>query len=422
MLIQSFFPAVGGAERQALELSRSLTDRGVAVTVITRRLPGTLPEEDMGGVRVLRLNCPGPGQAGTALFMAAVFFHLLRHRGAYDVVHVHLASSHAVAALLAARFTGVRTFVKLADGRAQNEITLSRGTLPGRLKLAFFRKANPSLMVLNTEVLDWLKEQPGFGGLRLIPFRNGVDTSRYSPPLYQEKLNAKTSLGLGNSRVFLFVGRLDPKKRVRELVELWAGIISEKAAGSEARLVIVGAGEETAAVGGTVAALGLSSSVVLAGMREDLRPYYRAADVFILPSIAEGLSNSMLEAMSCGLAILASRVGGAREAVAEGENGFLFDPLNRGELRARILKFIADPSLSVRMGERSREVAVSRYSMARVTDELLEIYAGARPAGRGARTNEPPAPQVSGAMPPGPGTDCGESPPGEDKCRPDPAA
>ncbi len=384
MLIQSFFPAVGGAERQALELSRSLTARGVAVTVITRRLPGTLPLEEMGGVRVLRLSCPGPGVLGTFMFMAGAFIHLLRKGSAYEVVHVHLASSHAVAALLASRFTGSRTFVKLADGKAQNEITLSRGTLPGRLKLAFFRTAKPSLMVLNTEVLDWLKGQPGFGGFRLIPFRNGVDTSRYSPPLYQEKLNAKAALGLGNSLVFLFVGRLDPKKRVRELVESWAGVLQEKGAGSEPRLVIVGTGGEAAAVGGAVEALGLSSSVLLAGMQEDLRPYYRAADVFILPSIAEGLSNSMLEAMSSGLAVLASRVGGAREAVAEGENGLLFDPLNRGELKGHILKFIAEPSLSVRMGERSREVAVSRYSMARVTDDLLDIYAGAEPAGHGA--------------------------------------
>jgi glycosyltransferase involved in cell wall biosynthesis len=379
MLIQSFFPAVGGAERQALELSRSLAARGVAVTVLTMRLPGTPAEETVDGVRVLRLRCPGPGYMRTFLFMAGAFFHLMRRKGGYEVVHVHLASSHAVAALLASRFTGSRTFVKLADGKAQNEITLSRATLPGRLKLAFFKKANPSLMVLNTEVLDWLREQPGFGGLRLIPFRNGVDTSRYSPPLYQEKLNAKAALGLGNSRVFLFVGRLDPKKRVRELVELWAGIVSEKGAAAEARLVVVGTGGEAAAVRKTVDALGLADSVSLAGMKEDLRPYYRAADVFILPSIAEGLSNSMLEAMSCGLAVLASRVGGAREAVAEGENGFLFDPLNRGELKAHIMRFIAEPSLSVRMGERSREVAVSRYSMARVTDDLLDIYAGAGP-------------------------------------------
>lgn len=379
MLIQSFFPAVGGAERQALELSRSLAARGVAVTVLTMRPPGAPAEETLDGVAVLRLSCPGPGPLRTFIFMVRVFFHLLRRGEAYDVVHVHLASSHAVAALLASRFTGSRTFVKLADGKAQNEITLSRATLPGRLKLAFFKKANPSLMVLNTEVLDWLREQPGFGGLRLIPFRNGVDTSRYSPPLYQEKLNAKAALGLGNSRVFLFVGRLDPKKRVAELVELWAGIVAEKGAASEARLVIVGAGGEAAAVRKTVDALGLADSVSLAGMREDLLPHYRAADVFILPSIAEGLSNSMLEAMSCGLAVLASRVGGAREAVAEGENGFLFDPLNRGELKAHIMRFIAEPSLSVRMGERSREVAVSRYSMARVTDDLLDIYAGAGP-------------------------------------------
>ncbi|KAF0126639.1 MAG: group 1 glycosyl transferase [Elusimicrobia bacterium] len=379
MLIQNFFPAVGGAERQALELSRSLAARGIAVTVITRRLPGTPSEEDIAGVRVLRLACPGPVRLSTFFFMIGAFFHLLRRRSLYDAVHVHMASSHAVSALLAARFTGKRTFIKLADGKAQNEITLSRKTFPGRLKLAFFRMSDPVFLVLNAEVLDWLRKQPGFEGLRLILFRNGVDTGRYSPPLYQEKLNSKSLLGLGNSQVFLFVGRLDPKKRVRELVELWAEIVSEKKTEVNARLVIVGSGGEEAAVRSAVGALGLSGSVVLAGMREDPRPYYMGADVFMLPSIAEGLSNSMLEAMSCGLAILASRVGGAREAVAEGENGFLFDPFSRQELKERMLRFLAEPSLAVKMGEKSREVAVSRYSMARVTEDLVQIYAGGDP-------------------------------------------
>ena len=82
----------------------------------------------------------------------------------------------------------------------------------------------------------------------------------------------------------------------------------------------------------------------------------------------------MLEAMSTGMAIMASRVGGAREAVKEGENGCLFDPFNRVEIKACLRSHLADKSLAVKMGERSREIAVKTYSMAKVTEELLEIY------------------------------------------------
>jgi glycosyltransferase involved in cell wall biosynthesis len=374
MLIQTFLPAIGGAEKQALELSRTLVLRGFRVTVVTRRISNTAAEENMDGVRVVRLSAAGSGALNSAGFMVKSFFYLLKSSAQYDIVHVHLASSHAVAALLAGKFTGKRTLVKLADGRAQNEITLSRKNFLGRMKLAFFRFTRPRLMVLNGEVFDWLKNSPEYGGLRLIQFRNGVDTLKYTPPLYHEKIKAKAALGLGNSLIVLFVGRLDPKKRIREFVEIWAEIFSEERIKPKMHFVIVGAGPEEGPVKEAVASLGLKESVTVAGMQSDLLPYYRAADIFILPSITEGLSNSMLEAMSCGLAIMASRVGGAREAVIEGESGCLFDPFNRQEIKEHLRKYLSDGSLAVKMGERSRDIAVKRYSMSKVADELLEIY------------------------------------------------
>ena len=374
MLSQTFYPAMGGSEKQALELSRSLAGRGLRVTVLTRQ-PGGLPaEEDMGGVLVRRLPVFGPRAVDSALFMLKSFFWLLAHRSEYDAVHVHLASSPAVAAVLAGRLTGRRTVVKLGGGRGVDEITLSQGTLLGRLKLAFFRAARPELLVMNGEVLAWLKGSPEFSGLRLRQFRNGVDTGRYTPLLYNEKINAKAAIGLDNAPVFLFVGRLSPEKRVKEFVETWAEVLSEEAVPPRVRLVIVGGGPEEAALRRAVADLGLSGSVTLTGPKTDLLPYYRAADVFILPSISEGLSNSMLEAMACGVAILASRVGGAKEAVIPGVSGCLFDPLNKTELKACLRGFIADRSLAVKMGEAARKTAVDKYSMARVADDLLAIY------------------------------------------------
>jgi len=375
MHIQTFYPAVGGAEKQALELSRSLVSRGITVTVLTRLAGNTAAEEVMGGVRVVRLRT-WPGSLDAFSFMVRSFFYLLKHSAEYDLVHVHLASSHAIAALLAAKFTGKKTLVKLADGKEQNEITLSRKNFPGRMKLKFFEFAKPRLLVLNGEVFDWLKNDLQFGGLPVLQFRNGVDTLKYAPLLYQEKINAKTALGLENVPVFLFVGRLDPKKRIKEFVELWAEIFSEEMTKPKMRLVIVGTGTEEGPIREAVASLGVRESVTLAGLQKDLLPYYRAADVFILPSIAEGLSNSMLEAMSCGLAIMASRVGGARDAVREGENGCLFDPFNRLEIKECLRRHISDRSLAVKMGEKSRETAVKTYSMSKVTDDLLEIYNG----------------------------------------------
>jgi len=374
MLSQTFHPQIGGSEKQALELSKALAARGARVTVLTRRPAGTPAEETVDGVVIKRFSSFGPRAVNSLVFMVKSFFWLLANRAAYGAVHVHLASSPAVAAVLAGRLTGRKTVLKLGGGRGVDEITLSQHTLLGRLKLAFFRAARPELLVMNGEVYAWLKNSSEFSGLKLRQFRNGVDTGRYTPPLYNEKINAKAALGLDNAPVFLFVGRLAPEKRVKEFLEVWAEVLSAEAAPPRVRLLIVGGGPEEAALKRAVADLGLGGSVTLTGPKTDLLPYYRAADVFILPSISEGLSNSMLEAMACGVAVLASRVGGAKEAVAPGVSGLLFDPLNRTELKECLRAHIGDRGLAVRMGEQARKTAVDKYSMARVADELLEIY------------------------------------------------
>ena len=374
MVSQTFHPVIGGSEKQAFEISKALAGRGVAVTVLTRRPPGQPGEETVAGMRIKRFACPGSGLLNSIFFMTRVFFWMLAHAAEYQAVHVHLASSPGVAAALAARLTGRRAVIKLGGGKGVDEISLSRKTFAGRLKLAFYRYARPELLVMNGEVLEWLKSTKEYSGFNLRLFRNGVDTGRYTPPLYNEKINAKTALGLDNSPVFLFVGRLSPEKRMKEFVEAWAELLGEETAPPKVRLVIVGGGPDAPALKKAVTDLGVAGSVTLAGPQEDLRPYYRAADVFILPSISEGLSNSMLEAMACGVAVLASRVGGARDAVLPGVSGFLFDPLNRGELKDCLRRHIADRSLAVKMGEQARRTAVEKYSMARVADDLLAIY------------------------------------------------
>ncbi len=374
MVSQTFFPVLGGAEKQAFELSKALVKKGLKVAVITRRTGGLPARETLEGVDIERFSTFGSGAVDSVVFMIKVFFYMLARRAEYEVAHVHLASSHAVAAVLAGRLTGKKIVIKLGRGRGLDELTLSQRTMAGRLKLKFFSLSGPEILVLSREAFAWLENSPEFQGLKPRLFRNGVDTGRYTPPLYQEKIAAKAAVGLENDTVFLAVGRLVPEKRMRELVELWAEVLAGGGTQPRIRLIIVGSGPEEKILKDAVRKLDLGQSVVLAGPKGDLLPYYRAADVFILPSLTEGMSNSMLEAMACGVAIMAGRVDGARDVISEGESGFLFDPLNSGEIKECLRRYAADPGLALRMGEKARATVVAGYSMARVADEILEIY------------------------------------------------
>ncbi len=373
MLIATFFPLIGGTEKQALSLAGSLVSRGIKVKVLTRRVKGTAGSQNMGGISVCRLTILGKGLLDSISFMLAGFFYLLKHASEYDVIHVHLASSPAIAAIIAGKLTGKKVIIKLGGGKGVDEISLSEKTISGRLKLKFFALTKPTLMVMNEDVLNWLKSTP-LKNLELIKFRNGVDTGKYSPLLYQEKIKAKNKLGFENKQIFLFVGRLSPEKRIKEFVEIWDELMRGENVSQKVHFIIVGSGPQEKELREAIRVFGLSDSLFLAGAQDDLLPYYQAADVFILPSVSEGLSNSMLEAMSCGLAILASGVGGAKEAVTEGVNGFLFDPFDKQKIKSHMGRFLDEDKLALRMGEKSREAVVKKYSMVKVVNELLKLY------------------------------------------------
>jgi glycosyltransferase involved in cell wall biosynthesis len=101
---------------------------------------------------------------------------------------------------------------------------------------------------------------------------------------------------------------------------------------------------------------------------------YAAADVFVLPSVSEGLSNALLEAMASGLAVLGSRVGGTAETVRPDVTGLLFGPQDGVELRRGIARFLSEPELGRRLGASARAQAVAEFAIDRVADEYKKMY------------------------------------------------
>lgn len=367
MLSPSFYPHLGGAEKQALELSKRLSVLGARVGVLTRRLPGLAAQEEIGGIAIRRVFCAGTGLVNSLTFLGAVFIRLILSRGDYDVVHVHLAGSPALAACLAGRLLGKKVVVKIGGGRGIGEIAASSRTFPGRIKLALLRRLAPVFIAVAEDLRREMLEAGMSGDIRVIP--NGVDIVRYRPATRTQKEALREPLGWGRGLRFLYVGRLAREKRLEAFIEAFAA-----AADGEARLMLVGAGPEEERLKEAVRERGLGNRVLLRAPEENIARVYASADVFVLPSVSEGLSNALLEAMASGLAVLASRVGGTPEAVEDGETGILFDPRDAKAAAAGIRKFISEPELARRFGAAAREDAVSRYSLERVAKRYLEIY------------------------------------------------
>jgi len=374
MVSASFHPHVGGAEKQALELSSALKDRGVAVRVLTRRLSGLPAADEVRGVPVERLWRAGGGLVDSMTFMASLFWRLLA--GApYDAIHVHLAGSPALAAALAGKLRGKRVFVKLGGGRGIGELAVSSKSAAGRLKLQALALLRPRFVAVTRELVVEAERYLGKGvSVHFMP--NGVDTRRYRPVPPEEKSALRARLGFPACLLFIYAGRLSSEKRLPDFVETWARATrgAPGAGRAKAHLVVVGDGPDRERIVESVHRSGAEDRVLLLPSRPDIELAYAAADVFVLPSISEGLSNALLEAMASGLAVLASRVGGAVEAVSDAESGFLFAPLDEAELIRQLDKLLAHPDLAAKLGQAARKTAVERYSLEKLAADYEKLY------------------------------------------------
>lgn len=175
--------------------------------------------------------------------------------------------------------------------------------------------------------------------------------------------------------VFLFLGRLERAKGIDELLPAFASYLAQ---GGRGRLRLAGDGD-AAAVRRRCEVLGIAAQVELLGWVEGAtkRAALAAADVFVLPSHVEGLPVAMLEAMHCGLAVLASAVGSIPETVADGREALLVPPGDGPALAAALLRLYREPALCEALAQAGQRLFAERYSMESIAPQLDAIYAQA---------------------------------------------
>lgn len=190
------------------------------------------------------------------------------------------------------------------------------------------------------------------------------------------------------------VARLDLQKgweylllAVRELCRSFAGI----------NVIIAGEGPDRAAIQSMVQNFGLQSHVLLAGQRNDMPAVYAAMDIFVLPSLNEGLPMTVLEAMASARPVIATRVGAVPSVVRDGETGLLVEPRDAAGLAKAISRLLADPDLRRRLGVRAREWVRQNYTSDAMAQKYRRMYeevlAGANNASA-AQVQLPKAPDV----------------------------
>ncbi len=203
-----------------------------------------------------------------------------------------------------------------------------------------------------------------------IPF--GVDIEKFKPAPKDPGLLTKHNLSL-EDKILLFVGSLDPAHYFKGLDVLLQTIY--KLQDASYKLIVAGDGSLRAHYEKFSKKLGISNAVRFVGKvsNEELPKYYNLADVFVFPSIdrSEAFGIALLEAMSCGKAVLASRLPGVRTLIQEGENGFLTNPVDTKDISPKIVKAF---NKSIDMGGKSREIILKNYERSLISTRLIRVF------------------------------------------------
>jgi glycosyltransferase involved in cell wall biosynthesis len=204
--------------------------------------------------------------------------------------------------------------------------------------------------------------------IKLLP--NGIEVDEFRPVTDAEKLRLRIQLGITRSLVVIYSGRLVPFKNVGGLLESWSTIYRDV----DAVLVIVGDGPLRSTLEAKCRYLGLASSVRFVGQQADVTPWYQVADVFALSSHYEGLSNSLLEAMSCGLPVASTSVSGSVDIFADVDIGELTAPGHAESMATSLARLLGDPARRAACGSRARDYAKAKYSIDSIAKATSALY------------------------------------------------
>ena len=372
----AYYPEISAAAVQCRAVAQRLRNRA-DLSVLTTAVTPSLPAFDrIEGVAVHRVVVDVRSARSKAIASIKLASSMLQQRGTYDVVHVHGFSQKNLPVSLLGRLLGKPVVLTLhTSGQDEPEVVKRRGAL------SYWAFTSPQLVMAVSPQLATLWQAAGLPADRLRTSPNGIDTSRFRPADEAERSVLRKSLGWPQDRqVVLFVGFFSRDKRPDLLFRAWR--LLDPA--TRPQLVFVGAKgtgyhEIDEALGAAIRRDALESGVAdrltFLDPTNDVERCFRAADLFVLPSVREAHPLALLEAMACGLPVIATRLPGATEAIVDaGVTGKLFAPDDEQALAGALRELLADPAGARAMGERAREAVSARYDIGRTADAWLDAY------------------------------------------------
>ncbi len=378
MVSGAYYPEVSGAGLQCRELVHTL--RGYAIfTVLTTSSDPSLPAvEHMDGVPVYRVLVDvsrfGSKLLAT-LYLASTFIRLC---GRFDIVHLHGFSQKSILLVWLARLLRKKLALKLTSVGHDDPLSIRAR---GRMTFWCYSRADLFFGVSPRIQKLYHSSHLPLEKFKLIP--NGVDLDRFRPIEDGERQALRRELGLPEQLILiLFVGFFSHEKCPDLLFQAWTRIWRDGFPATG--LVFVGATRSryyevdpglAKKIRTESQHIGVERRIIFVEVTQKIEKYYRAADLFVLPSSREGLPNALLEAMASGLPCVATRLLGVTDVVIEhGVNGLLVPPRDVAALKDALQLLLQNPTCAQELGRGARETVEERYSIRQTAAHYLRAY------------------------------------------------
>jgi glycosyltransferase involved in cell wall biosynthesis len=402
LLTESYYPVVGGGETQARVLAEDLVAQGFKVLVVARRSSAAFSRiEEINGVTVCRTSPVGGGRLKRWAMVFTCLPVLLSWSRRYDVIYVSGFKALGLTAVAVSWLLGKRCVLKADSNGEMSGDFFDRGRQslgwtsdsPAfrwflGLRNRILRRAD-RFVAISSDIAEELQRH-GVGAEKIELVTNSVDTSLFSPVNADIKAALRRRLLLPADRMIVtYTGRLVSYKGLPLLLRVWEQLQREH---PEGLLLVVGSGGVDmynceAELKQFVRGHGLQNSVRFTGDAHNVHEYLQTSDVFVFPTEKEAFGISLVEAMACGLPVIATPTGGIKDILVDRQNGLLVEAGSFEALYDAIHRLMTDRSLAGALATAGRLTARTRYARNVVLKRYIRLFAhmSSAPPGKAAR-------------------------------------
>ncbi|MBN1478927.1 glycosyltransferase family 1 protein [candidate division KSB1 bacterium] len=378
-----YLPEYSGAALQGHRLAQELCRSGVHVQVLTgTHDPKLAAHDEIDGIGIVRKAREVYSTLGRIRYWCELDQFIHTHRSRIDLIHTHGFHPRIN---IAARRAHVPVITKITNLSVDDPVAVLHRT-GGAAKFKIFNFADA--IIATSQVLENSCKTSGVPREKIIRLPNGVDHERFKPLDAAAREKKRAAMHVAREKIVLLtVGTVNYNKGLDALLR--AIFQLDHAMKKRIRLWVVGpmtnrdcygtveAGYEhyVAQVKSMISEYFLQDIVQFKGQQENVMDYYQAADIYIHPSRKEGQPNAMLEAMACGLPVIANLLPGITDEILQtGRYGYLANVENPRQFAAAIRVLVNNRFLRVRVGEQAREHIMANYSIKNVAQQYLSLY------------------------------------------------